>query len=154
MEERVVETYDEEGWLAQRATVKDGLLDGELVQYGPDGQPQAIMHYAAGKLEGEAVFYDNGQPQLRMFYRNGLQHGETTVYGPTGLPTATSQHRAGKLEGMSAWYRPDGTMLRSAEYADGLLDGESIEYDERGRAAQRTLYRAGEPVPEPRGARR
>ncbi|HEX6084604.1 MAG TPA: toxin-antitoxin system YwqK family antitoxin [Thermoanaerobaculia bacterium] len=150
----VVETYDEEGWLAQRAQVKDGVLDGELVQYGPDGRPLAIMHYAAGKLEGEAVFFDNGQPQLRMFYRNGLQDGETTVYGPAGLPTATSQHRAGKLEGVSAWYRPDGTLLRSAEYADGVLEGESVEYDERGRPAQRTLYRAGEPVPAARSARR
>jgi antitoxin component YwqK of YwqJK toxin-antitoxin module len=150
----VAETWDPEGWLAQRAQLKDGVLDGELVQYGPDGRPVAVMHYVAGKLEGEAVFYDNGQPQLRMHYRDGKQDGETIVYGPTGLPTATSQYRAGKLEGVSAWYRPDGTILRSAEYVDGVLEGESIEYDERGRPAERTLYREGEPVPAARSARR
>ena len=113
------ETFDAGGWLAQRAHFKEGVLDGELVQFDADGNTLAVMHYADGKLEGESVFFDRGQPQLRMQYRNGLQEGETIVYGANGLPTAKAEYRAGKLDGLSSWFRPDGTLLRTANFVDG-----------------------------------
>jgi len=67
-------------------------------------------------------------------YHQGLQDGETAVFGENGKPTAKMQYRAGKLHGLSSWFRPDGSLLRTAQFADGNPDGEPVDYDERGRA--------------------
>lgn len=136
-----------DGWLAQRAQFKGGLLDGDLVEYDAEGNVAARMKYRAGKLHGESRFFERGRPQLQTAWQDGLQDGETLVYGPEGHPSARSEYRAGKLHGPAAWHRPNGTLLRTAEYLDGELDGELVEYDERGRVVERTLYRAGKPVP-------
>jgi antitoxin component YwqK of YwqJK toxin-antitoxin module len=40
-------------------------------------------------------------------------------------------------------YRLDGSMMRIKNYVTGLLDGESTDYDERGKVRSRTLFKAG-----------
>ena len=44
---------------------------------------------------------------------------KVVIFGESGLPTARSSYRAGKLHGLSSWYRPDGSLMRTAEHADG-----------------------------------
>ena len=125
---------DAEGRVRHRYHLREGLLDGDLIRYDEDGLVEAVMPYHAGKLEGEGRFFDHGRLQLKVEYRNGLQDGETIVYGENGKPTLRSHYRAGRLDGTSFWYRPDGSLLRTAEYLEGQPDGPPVEYDERGRA--------------------
>src|ERR1051325_6375847 len=121
--------FDQEGWVAQRGTFKEGVLDGELLQYDADGRVAASLPYRMGKLDGEARYFDRGRLQLSMAFTNGLQDGPTTVFGENGKPTTQAEYHAGKLHGLSVWYRPDGKPLRTSEFADGELDGETGGYD-------------------------
>jgi antitoxin component YwqK of YwqJK toxin-antitoxin module len=129
--------YTAEGWVAQRSNFAGGLLDGELTQYDGDGEIAAVMHYRAGKLEGLSRFFDRGRLQLSASYHDGLADGETIVFGEYGKPSAKAEYRAGKLHGLSSWFRPDGTLLRTARFAGGEPDGEPVDYDERGRAKKK-----------------
>ena len=126
----------------------DGLLDGDLVEYDAEGRVAAVLPHRAGVLDGVARYYDRGRLRLEIAYRDGLPEGTTTIYDEEGRVTTTQQLHGGKLHGIASWYRPDGSLLRSASYAAGELDGESVDYDEKGKAQERKFYRAGAPVPE------
>ena len=136
-------TWDAEGWLAQRATFKNGLLDGQLIEYDPAGSPVAILHHRAGKLHGQAQFFERGRPLLTTHWQDGVQDGESIVYGPDGHPTARTRYRAGELHGPASWYRPGGLLMRAATYIDGQLEGDVLDYDERGRVTERAPHRGG-----------
>ncbi|HEX7154492.1 MAG TPA: hypothetical protein VF618_23605 [Thermoanaerobaculia bacterium] len=125
--------HDDQGRIRQRYHLRAGQLHGELIRYDEDGRVEAVMPYLDGKLEGEGHFFDRGRLQLKVGYRNGLQDGETVVFGENGKPTMRSHYRAGRLDGQSSWYRPDGSLMRTAEFIDGNPDGPPVEYDERGR---------------------
>lgn len=111
--------WNEEGWVALKATFSGGLLDGELTQFDADGAVTAVMHYRGGKLHGESRFFDGGRLQLKTDWIDGQQDGESVVFGDNGRPTTRSRWRAGKLHGRSEWFRPDGSLLRSVDYEDG-----------------------------------
>jgi antitoxin component YwqK of YwqJK toxin-antitoxin module len=40
-------------------------------------------------------------------------------------------------------YRPDGSVMRTMNYVDGLLHGEATDHDERGSVRTRTTLKAG-----------
>jgi antitoxin component YwqK of YwqJK toxin-antitoxin module len=44
---------------------------------------------------------------------------------------------------MMTVYRPDGSVMRTMNYVDGLLHGEATDYDERGVVRTRALFKAG-----------
>ena len=93
-------------------------------------------------LDGEALFYDRGRPQLSMVYRAGVEEGERVIYQPNGLPAMKVMVKEGKLEGPATWFHPGGAVMRTATYVAGALEGEAVDYDERGKVRERSHYKA------------
>jgi len=133
---------DEAGRTRTRYRLHDGKLDGELLQYDEQERVVARLPYRCGVLHGEALFYERGELQMRTHYENGVEQGERVMFAQ-GQPSMTGRCKNGKLEGEATWHRPGGSVQRVAHYVDGLLEGESVDYNERGRVIQRTTYRAG-----------
>ncbi len=154
LEERT--DVDAAGLPQRRYRLAGGLLDGEMVEFDAEGRTAAVLPHRAGVLDGVARYYDRGRLRLEIAYRDGLPEGTTTIYDEEGRVTTTQELRGGKLHGLASWYRPDGSLLRTASYVAGELDGETVDYDEKGKAQERKLYRAGTPVQDAKrkGARR
>lgn len=130
---------DDAGRVRRRYSVDDdGALDGELVQYDEQGHVEVQLPYRAGVLDGEARFFERGRLQLRMTYRNGVEEGERILYGEQNKPAMTVAVRAGVQHGTTSWFRADGSLMRTAEFVDGEMRGEPVDYDERGRAVKKT----------------
>jgi antitoxin component YwqK of YwqJK toxin-antitoxin module len=135
-EERI--ERDEAGRVRRRYSVSaEGALDGELVQYDDHGHVEVQLPYRAGVLDGEARFFERGRLQLRMTYRNGVEEGERVLYGEQSKPAMTVQVRAGVQEGTTRWFRADGSLMRTAEFVEGEMKGEPVDYDERGRVVKK-----------------
>ena len=124
-----------------RYRLADGKLEGELLQYDDDNRLAAKLTYRAGVMHGPAEFYEGGKLQLRTHFENGVEQGERTLFAGE-MPSMKGHCRNGKLEGEATWLRPGGGVQRVAHYANGMLEGESIEYDERGRITHEKLLEA------------
>ncbi len=53
----------------------DGLLNGEVREYAPSGEPVLIEHWSLGEQEGLCTYFQNGCKYLERNYRQGQLHG-------------------------------------------------------------------------------
>jgi antitoxin component YwqK of YwqJK toxin-antitoxin module len=167
-------THHDDGSVKLVASIADGQLHGPLESYLPDGTSLLRMKFEQGQTEGTATFHSaSGQLLAEIEFARGVQHGESRLYqdgrlsavqqwqggdllrvtmlDSEGRPARELQFEAGKLCGRQTEFHPGGAIAKTAEYRDGLPDGETIEYDERGKPKKRTCFRAGEPVRCPGG---
>lgn len=64
-----------------------------------------------------------------------------------GQPLRLVRCRYGAVSGLVLAYHPSGSVAEVLAFRDGWLDGVAEVYDETGHLLERTLYRAGLPVP-------
>lgn len=64
-----------------------------------------------------------------------------------GQPLRLVRCRYGAVSGLVLSYHPSGSVAEVLAFRDGWLDGVAEVYDEAGHLLERTLYRAGLPVP-------
>ncbi|MFI5447666.1 toxin-antitoxin system YwqK family antitoxin [Polaromonas sp. UC242_47] len=57
--------YDREGALVQKASYRKNLLEGSLTRYWPDGQVMEVLLYRAGKPVGKPQRFDSKGVELR-----------------------------------------------------------------------------------------
>jgi antitoxin component YwqK of YwqJK toxin-antitoxin module len=133
----------ESGWYCARP---DGLRDGPFVTVFPDGSPEVTGSYKDGKLDGpwtrrgptggivETGGYVHGQKTgpWRMMSAAGSVLGEYELKNGTGIEkrwlddgTLYSERavKAGVAHGPERIYAPDGTLLLTAQWVAGKLDG-------------------------------
>jgi antitoxin component YwqK of YwqJK toxin-antitoxin module len=75
-----------------------------------------------GILEGERVnYFENGQLRYKGSYKNGLREGEWTFYHDNGQLYGKGSYKNGKKEGEWVDYRKDGTVNseRSGTFKNG-----------------------------------
>lgn len=88
--------YDGTGRLSTLIPYVDGLREGTLVAYGPDGKPLLTESYAAGRRSGPTVEYDDaGTVRRRATYADDLLDGEEILFHPGGQPRQRTLWRAG-----------------------------------------------------------
>ena len=87
---------------------KNGLKDGKLIKYFPDGQIMTKSQYHNNQLVGEFVHYHpNGQVQIKGLYENGIQVGEWKYYDEEGNELDEEEFKATKTEIESHEKNPD-----------------------------------------------
>lgn len=70
---KVINHY-KNGQIRDKATYKNGKLNGELIKYHENGKPIHIKFYKDGKLNGDFInYYENGQVIDRKIYKDGKQ---------------------------------------------------------------------------------
>lgn len=161
----VFEQRDEAGVLLSRTQLQDGVPQGEMTRFGPDGRPVAQASYQDGVLNGTSRLWDDkGQLVQEASYRAGQQHGltrvyaagrllseqlfafglphgEMTSYSEAGVPTCKLMFQRGEIEG-EALFMHEGQLVRRANYRKGLLEGQAIDYDRDGAKVQSADYKA------------
>ncbi|WP_207482429.1 toxin-antitoxin system YwqK family antitoxin [Arenibaculum pallidiluteum] len=131
------------GKVAQRATMVDGRLDGELRRYAENGSLVLVAQYRAGAQHGLTVCYDSQRPLCRMSYRQGVLDGDSVYYAPTGKVSAVIPFKEGRMHGIATYFTTEGAVLRTAAYADDRQEGPSVTYYENGAVQETATYKAG-----------
>jgi antitoxin component YwqK of YwqJK toxin-antitoxin module len=104
---------------------KDGQLDGPWLRRHPNGAIAEQGAYLAGQKDGT---WKQGSP-------GGVALGEYAMLGGTGVekrwyddgaPYSEQTFKAGIANGPLRVFAPDGTVIVSARYVDGKLDGPHV----------------------------
>lgn len=110
---------------------KDGELDGLNVVYYKNNIKE-IGHWKAGKQNGlfqmyteDGVLIDSGT------FKNGERDGVTEqFYNDTGKLRVSANYKNGVLEGEFKAYYPNGNLQGEVNYINGEMNGEFKEYHE------------------------
>lgn len=79
--------YPDSGEPAEILILKDGIKDGKLIKYFPDGALMTESFYKDGLPEGKFIHYHpDGKIQIEGRYYNGVQAGEWKYFDEDGKP--------------------------------------------------------------------
>lgn len=77
---------------------KNGVIDGEVIEYFDSGVVKSKTTYVNGKKEGVAVVnHPNGKPMVTERYIHGVQHGWQTAHDETGKEIGRKYYNHGEL---------------------------------------------------------
>jgi hypothetical protein len=119
------------------------VLDGEELEWWPDGRLRARRHYDRGEPTGAWTTW----------FEDGTKSSESTLGGdelapmrwwhPNGVLATEGPGRNGAREGLwRSWY-PNGVLESEGEYRDNRRDGEWIFWNEDGGECERRRFALG-----------
>ncbi len=166
----VVESYDEDGVLIQKATYVDGVLEGEFLAYNSQGTVMKRFFYRQGNLQGEALIYnDDGKMAQRLTYEDGvldgplqifsndvmmaeipyvkgIREGVMRTFAPNGRIQSETTLQADKENGARTIYNPElGDIVRAETLVDGVVDGQSLTFYPGGAVMMQQTFVKGLP---------
>lgn len=117
-----------DGTVKKEYSLKNGLLDGAVKLFYPNGKPQSTATYVAGKKSGVEVLFDNsGSTVSEISYNNDIPNGEFKLY-EGGRVTIVGNKVNGKSEGSFVSYDPQGRILAKYNMAGDSLQGRYTKY--------------------------
>lgn len=164
-----VDTFDANGKLRTRQTMRDGKLEGELITYFPDGKISSRTQMSKGKFHGLVTYYHpDGAVRSTMTMLNDLPTGEALEFYPDGK-VQTRQQYAGngallkvqrytqqgvlvlernwdkqlREQGTSRSWYANGKPELAIEYINDQRDGWSRSWGEDGSVKNECKYVAG-----------
>ncbi|WP_313086155.1 ankyrin repeat domain-containing protein [Pseudomonas sp.] len=166
-------TKDSKGEITSKAEVKDGFLHGASFK-NIDGKPFIKSSFNNGFLTGTyEKFCDDGSHEVKRQIvswpdsyseetyscntgfqltktqkANAKKVGEQIVWadfdGKQVLQSKLNFNNEGQHDGKNLWFDRDGKLLKSADYKNGVLDGEYVEYEENtGNIEGKGIYKDG-----------
>ena len=141
-----VKEFGENGQVILEAVYRDNKLNGEMVRYKETGEILSRETYEDGVLHGTAYYYQykaSGKAWSECVYQHALLHGPRKVYYPSGTLKAEENFRHGKLRGERITYYKNGNTETKENYLDGKLTGERTLYFPEGGLWYRENYKAG-----------
>lgn len=148
----------------------NGVLEGEIRQYGFNGELVKLYHIKGGIKSGEEIDYFESstkkvQPKLSISWYNGKIHGPVKTWYSNGVQESQRDMSNNKKNGLAtAWYLDSSIMLIEEYDNDKLMRGEYFQrgenppitmvingkgiatiYDENGAFVRRVNYQNGKP---------
>lgn len=114
---------NEMGTKASTVEYKDGVPDGKLLAWYPNGTKQV-----EGELHGKThagvwkAWYDNGQLKRQGAFKDGKEEGEFTWYFEDGKKSKEGSYHEGAEVGVWSWYHDNGRLMQQ-----GALKGDTSE---------------------------
>ncbi|WP_417612933.1 toxin-antitoxin system YwqK family antitoxin [Owenweeksia hongkongensis] len=128
--------YFEDGSLKAEITVnEEGVIDGEVRQYYPNGALINRVTFKNGVRSGNnLVYHDNGNLQLEESYdQEGMLDGKFLEYFEDGQLKYKGQYGAGVKVGLWETYREDGSLEEINEYNRDQFNGLQKVYHKNGQ---------------------
>lgn len=127
--------FDGFGRLSSAFTYVNGLVDGYLVSYQPNGLVSYESWYVAGVQEGLMRTYNQyGELGQECMYHNNYRHGKCVTYFPKNQgPCQISYFENGLQTGLEEIFYPDGSLMQSTPYQDGLPIDYPVPLDTKGQ---------------------
>lgn len=144
-----METDSSYAWYANGKPKEKGFFTdgtGERLSYDSLGHLTERQHLTAGRPEGESwAYYPTGVKRSLVIYKDGLP-AELHKWHPNGKAMADGMFLAGKRTGVWKQYFDNGTVAQVSTYVEGVLNGEELFYDEKGKLTRTQRYEHGYPA--------
>lgn len=101
---------------------RNGRKHGTWKEWTPDGVRVLEQTWKAGKLHGVVKKYVDGKLSLVATYADGQVAGAYAEHR-NGKPVVTGSYAADRKDGTWTYYAADGTVVLTATYRQGVLDG-------------------------------
>lgn len=144
---RVFYPPDKKGVRLKRleAHYEEGLLEGEVADYGIDGSKVASTPYHHGMREGRsALFAPDGRLVALIDYVADRRHGKAITYYPSGSLLQETEFCKDQREGCERCYFENGTLAVLRHYSNDQLTGLAQEWNREGILLFEAEYLAGE----------
>lgn len=123
---------------------KDGIKEGEAIEYYANGNVYNKVTYVSGKIIGIAKkFYINGKPLSKIAYKDGEMNGIYKTYYSNGQLQEDGQTKDGLFNGPWKLYYSNGVLREKFTYDDGKLIGTYKGYDIDEKLHYEYTYRNG-----------
>lgn len=125
----------QDGRVSVKYTYKDGAMNSATIfEYYNNGKVKNEAPYdSEGKLDGTAkAYYDNGQTQSEASYMKGQLNGTARKYFKNGGIEMEQTFKSDKLTGSTRVYNADNKLKHELSYIDGKKDGVEKIYREDG----------------------
>ena len=136
------------GSLLAEGIVVNGIQSGMWITYfaDNDNKIKTIANYVNGNMNGPYIELNNrGQIEKRITYLNNQIHGLYAEF-KFGRPLKEFLYDNGILDGVSKEYNDRGKLVKETSYKQGKLHGNIIQYDEEGNILLQYEYKNGEKV--------
>lgn len=127
----------ENSTLASLVEYQKGIIEGEVKNFNPKGQPVSLYHIKDGMKEGDEEEYylsNDPKPSLKLslhWKEDALQGTVKTWYENGVLESQREMHENKKHGPAYAWFK-DGSLMLSEEYeSDKLVKGSYFKKDEK-----------------------
>ena len=121
-------TKDGKLFLWQMMEYKDGLGQGSVVNYFPNGKIKEKFNMKNDKLDGENIeYYENGIIKKFQNYKDNKLYGIYKEYDSKGILEKVCNYKDGKLEGNCKEYY-NGRLFYDRNYQNDMLNGKAKEY--------------------------
>jgi antitoxin component YwqK of YwqJK toxin-antitoxin module len=119
---REVVKYSNTGKPSRRFTEVDGVIEGRMEEYFPDGKIKYIRNFAKGQQHGITIgYYPTGERRQSQTFVHGLQEGNDSTFMRNGALQMTIAFKNGKKNGTTTRWSPEGKKIFEAEFADDKL---------------------------------
>ncbi|MDN2696851.1 toxin-antitoxin system YwqK family antitoxin [Janthinobacterium sp. SUN073] len=134
LQEGVHEAYHATGKLSEAFTYRDGMqVDGPFESFDEDGNLIARQTLRNGKLEGEIItFFPDGKVASRAQAGDGMLNGLCTEYYPDGSVRSTVTRVNDKATGDAIEYHPNGKLASKLTYGDDGKRRSARSFNEQG----------------------
>ena len=120
------------GRLLSEQMFAKGLPHGETVFYSEAGVVTCKMNFRAGNIEGEALFFNEGELVRKAHYRKNLLDGEATDYDRDGCRVQSASYKTNLLDGWLRRYWPNGQVMEETQYRLGKPQGRPRKFNAKG----------------------
>lgn len=100
-----------------------GIKHGSWKQWDYDGAPVVEQRWNRGTLDGPVKKYAGGRLAMETTFVNGRATGKYVEYRLDGNPQVTGEFAEDRRTGMWTFYDASGSVVRTATYRNGQLDG-------------------------------
>ena len=141
----IYEAFDDKGGLVEKASYKNGKLDGLRSLYYPNGKLQYEESHQNGEFVGTyRAYYPEGALELEGEYIANKMSGIWTAFYPNGTKKETVTFVDNQENGpFKEWYS-NGVVKAEGAYANGDKEqGELVLYDLKGEVNKRMYCEAG-----------
>ncbi len=122
VEDGVHQEFTNRGKLVIDGRYRGGVKHGIWKHWTPDGILLGVQTWKRGKLDGAVKKYVDGKISLEATYLDGRVAGVYTEHR-NGKPAVTGSYVADRKDGTWTHYAGDGTVVLTATYKSGALDG-------------------------------
>lgn len=139
-----------DGNILEEGIITSGLQDGTWVTYWTEeddvNKIKTVTTYVNGTINGPYMeFNERGQVEKRAAFLNNQFHGLYSEY-KFGRPIKEYNYNEGVLDGVSKEYSDRGNILKETSHKAGKLEGTYKQYDEEGNILLEYIYKNGKKV--------
>jgi antitoxin component YwqK of YwqJK toxin-antitoxin module len=132
--------------LLSYAPNSDAPYTGWLKKMHPNGQVLILFSFKDGLLDGQAVqWYDNGQKKSESSYTNGIRHGKFSTWYESGQKEAEVAYENGKKNGLETQWWDHGVKQMVLNWDNGVINGQFINWFSNGNKRVETNFKNGAP---------